>query len=228
MTIHAWKGYKDFAWGHDELSPSSKQPHDWHPPLILLHTPIDSLDTLFIMNLTTEYTEAKNLILDTLDFNVITESVNFFETVIRIVGGLLSAYELDGDQRLLDKVVDLADRLMLAFDEDTGVKKPQPYARYSLAEVGSNQLEFQYLTDLTGNQTYAQKSLFIYEKLFKMKKPIPGLFPTFFQNSAQDLMTADQEYTLGGNADSFYEYLLKMYLATGEQHYFDVYSESAE
>lgn len=26
--LHAWEGYKMFAWGHDELKPVSKQPND--------------------------------------------------------------------------------------------------------------------------------------------------------------------------------------------------------
>jgi len=45
---HAWKGYKDYAWGHDHLKPISRQPHDW---LHLGLTLIDALDTLWIMGL---------------------------------------------------------------------------------------------------------------------------------------------------------------------------------
>ena len=26
--LHAWNGYKQFAWGHDALKPLSKQPRD--------------------------------------------------------------------------------------------------------------------------------------------------------------------------------------------------------
>lgn len=46
---HAWKGYKDFAWGHDHLKPISQTYNDWfHLGLTI----IDSLDTMYIMGLT--------------------------------------------------------------------------------------------------------------------------------------------------------------------------------
>jgi Glycosyl hydrolase family 47 len=45
---HAWKGYKKFAWGHDHLKPISGAYHDWfHLGLTI----VDSIDTLYIMNL---------------------------------------------------------------------------------------------------------------------------------------------------------------------------------
>src|SRR3954452_7068595 len=28
--LHAWRGYVRYAWGHDELRPLSKKPHDWY------------------------------------------------------------------------------------------------------------------------------------------------------------------------------------------------------
>lgn len=46
--IHAWKGYKDFAWGHDELRPLSKSYSEWFGLGLTL---IDALDTMWIMGL---------------------------------------------------------------------------------------------------------------------------------------------------------------------------------
>lgn len=47
--LHAWKGYKTYAWGHDHLKPISQIYNDWfHLGLTI----IDSLDTLYIMGLT--------------------------------------------------------------------------------------------------------------------------------------------------------------------------------
>jgi hypothetical protein len=43
-------------------------------------------------------------------------TVSFFETVIRILGGLAAAHDLSGDAALGDKARDLADRLLPAFD----------------------------------------------------------------------------------------------------------------
>lgn len=46
--LHAWKGYKTYAWGHDHLKPISQTSNDWfHLGLTI----IDSLDTMYIMGL---------------------------------------------------------------------------------------------------------------------------------------------------------------------------------
>lgn len=45
---HAWKGYKDFAWGHDELKPISKSYNEWFGLGLTL---IDALDTMWILEL---------------------------------------------------------------------------------------------------------------------------------------------------------------------------------
>lgn len=45
---HAWKGYKDFAWGHDELRPLSKSYNEWFGLGLTL---IDALDTMWILEL---------------------------------------------------------------------------------------------------------------------------------------------------------------------------------
>ena len=44
--LHAWNGYKKYAWGHDDLMPLSKKPKDWYGADALM-TPVDSLDTLY-------------------------------------------------------------------------------------------------------------------------------------------------------------------------------------
>lgn len=45
---HAWKGYKKFAWGHDNLKPISEGYHDWFGLGLSI---VDSIDTIFIMGL---------------------------------------------------------------------------------------------------------------------------------------------------------------------------------
>ena len=62
----AWKGYRTYAWGEDELLPHSHQSSRWFGLGLTL---IDSLDTLHIMGLEEELGEARewvgrNLILD--------------------------------------------------------------------------------------------------------------------------------------------------------------------
>lgn len=46
---HAWNGYKENAWGHDNLKPVSGMAYDWFS---LGLTIVDALDTAFIMGLT--------------------------------------------------------------------------------------------------------------------------------------------------------------------------------
>lgn len=45
---HAWTGYRKYAWGHDHIKPITKKYQDWFN---LGLTIVDSLDTLWIMNL---------------------------------------------------------------------------------------------------------------------------------------------------------------------------------
>lgn len=45
---HAWKGYKQFAWGHDHLKPISEGYHDWFGLGLSI---VDSLDTMYMMGL---------------------------------------------------------------------------------------------------------------------------------------------------------------------------------
>jgi hypothetical protein len=63
-------------------------------------TPVDAFDTMILMGLTAEATEAKDLILSRLNFDLDME-VQHFEVTIRILGGLISAQQLEGDPAFL-------------------------------------------------------------------------------------------------------------------------------
>ncbi len=58
--IHAWEGYKKYAWGHDALKPLSKSYKDWYG-VSLYMTPIDAFDTMKLMKLDKQAQEAKQL-----------------------------------------------------------------------------------------------------------------------------------------------------------------------
>src|SRR5439155_9315013 len=96
--LRAWKAYETYAWGHDELKPLSRAPRDWHGDSLLV-TPVDALDTLILMGLTDEADKAKALILERLAFDR-GITVKNFEITIRLLGGLLSCYQMTGDARL--------------------------------------------------------------------------------------------------------------------------------
>ena len=46
----------------------------------------------------------------------VNEELNVFETTIRYLGGLLSAYDFNGNKALLSKALELGDMLYAAFD----------------------------------------------------------------------------------------------------------------
>jgi len=87
--LHSWRAYERYAWGHDELKPVSRTPHDWYGNESLLMTPVDSLDSLVLMGLTEEAEKAKAVIVEKLSFDK-DVSVKNFEVTIRLLGGLLS------------------------------------------------------------------------------------------------------------------------------------------
>ena len=112
----SWDGYKKNAWMKDELSPvsgASRSPFcGWAATLV------DSLDTLWIMDLKEEFEKATEAV-ETIDFTTsIRNDIPLFETVIRYLGGLVAAYDISGGNYriLLDKAVELAEVLMGAFD----------------------------------------------------------------------------------------------------------------
>ena len=109
-----WKSYREQAWLEDELAPVSGGGRStfggWAATLV------DTLDTLWIMDLKSEFEEAVEATIR-IDFaETIADEINLFETTIRYLGGFLSAYDLSRDARLLDKSLELADMLYAAFD----------------------------------------------------------------------------------------------------------------
>lgn len=98
---HAWTGYRQFAWGHDNLKPNTKRASDWFG---LGLTIVDSLSTMIIMNLKDHVEEARNWV-ETSFRTDVDEKVSLFEVSIRVLGGLLSAHYLSGDKVYLTKAV---------------------------------------------------------------------------------------------------------------------------
>src|SRR5438445_1992514 len=111
----AWGHYRARAWGKDQIKPlsggfESFPLKDHHLGLTL----IEALDTLWVMGLDDEFRYGVEWVKANLDFDVDGE-VSVFETSIRLVGGLLSAWHACGDPVLLAKARDLADRLLPSF-----------------------------------------------------------------------------------------------------------------
>ncbi|KAJ8413840.1 hypothetical protein AAFF_G00064380 [Aldrovandia affinis] len=221
---HAWRGYKEFAWGHDELKPVSKSYGEWFNLGLTL---IDALDTMWIMGLKEEFEEAKTWVATELSFSKNVD-VNLFESTIRILGGLLSTYHLTGDALFLDKAKDIGSRLMPAFRtpskipySDVNIGKgtahaPRWTSDSTVAEVTSIQLEFRELSRLTQDPRYRDAVDEVMKHVHKLEGKHDGLVPMFINtNSGQ--FTHLGVYTLGARADSYYEYLLKQWVQGGKQ-----------
>lgn len=227
--LHAWKGYKTYAWGKDSLHPVSKSGSDDFLGMAI--SIVDSMDTALIMGLDDIFEEQYAWVVKNLKFGD-QENINVFETTIRVVGGLLSAYALSGRQPLLDFADDLATKLLPAFQSKTGIpygtlglksgKKYNPsWVQHasSVAEAGTLQLEFRYLAKLTGKREYRERV----DRVFRFfegrmqdsrsNDVLDGLFPMFVHPETGDVK-GNPIITFGARGDSLYEYFLKTYIQT--------------
>lgn len=236
--LHGWSNYKQYAWGTDELVPSEKKGKDW---MGLGATIVDSLDTLYIMGLMEEYQEARDWIANDLDFDSTKlKHISTFETTIRSLGGMLSAYGLTGDRMYIQRSKDLGSRLLKAFngndlmpmgtvDLKSGEAKPIGWAsgKAILSEVGTLQMEFFYLAVIAEDPKYAEKVLKVFDHLDAQEKP-NGLY-SIYVNMKNGHMKHGR-VTLGALGDSYYEYLMKMYLLTNKQipKYKRMYNEAID
>ncbi|XP_055036573.2 endoplasmic reticulum mannosyl-oligosaccharide 1,2-alpha-mannosidase [Misgurnus anguillicaudatus] len=221
---HAWKGYKAFAWGHDELKPISRTHAEWFGLGLTL---IDALDTMWILDLKEEFAEARKWVETELSFSKNVD-VNLFESTIRILGGLLSTYHLTGDTLFLDKAKDIGFRLMPAFKtpskipfSDVNIGKgtahpPRWTTDSTVAEVTSIQLEFRELSRLTQDPQYQKAVEEVTKQVHKLEGKHDGLVPMFI-NTNSGKFTRKGAFTLGARADSYYEYLLKQWLQGGKK-----------
>src|SRR2546426_2190385 len=132
--LHAWNGYKKYAWGHDDLKPLSRTFHDWYAEPLLM-TPVDALDTMILMGFDKEAKTTRDYIATHLSFDKDIYVQNF-EITIRLLGGLLSSYQMTGDKRLLNLEEDLGNRLLPVFDSPTGL--PYRYVNLKTGKVRGN------------------------------------------------------------------------------------------
>ncbi|KAI9037907.1 glycoside hydrolase family 47 protein [Aspergillus affinis] len=227
---HAWKGYREHAWLRDEVSPLSGNFREtfagWGATLV------DSLDSLVILGMQHEFEEALEA-LDHIDFTTThAVQINVFETNIRYLGGFLGAYDLTNGSYpiLLKKAIEVAELLYGSFD--TRYRIPQsrwewtrsaegmgihPSRNTITAEIGSLNLEFTRVSQLTGDSKYydaAQRLTNILEET-QARTKLPGLWPITF--NGEDMIFSDNRFSVGAMADSTYEYLPKAHMLLGAQ-----------
>jgi len=157
-------------------------------------------------------------------------TISVFETTIRVLGGLLSAHVLLADKvvpeapeswayddELLHLAEDLAERLLPAFETETGI----PYHRVNLrhgversesrktctAAAGTLLVEFGVLSRLTGRRVFEDKARTALFALWERRNPSTGLVGnTINVQTGQWLLSKTGS---GPGVDSFFEYLQK-------------------
>ncbi|KAG8696566.1 mannosyl-oligosaccharide alpha-1,2-mannosidase, partial [Ceratobasidium sp. 395] len=180
---HAWSGYERDAFGCDDYHPVSRTGSNLTTNRGVGYMIVDSIDTMLIMgkDLSAEYRRARDWIAKELDFER-DGRYSTFEITIRVLGGLLSAYALSGNDAIyLQRAQELADRLLPAFNTPHGLPVPnvnfhgEPNPNWSAepvstAEASTLQLEFRYLSHITGKDVYWRTA----EKVMKVVKDALG------------------------------------------------------
>jgi mannosyl-oligosaccharide alpha-1,2-mannosidase len=239
--LRSWNSYKEKAWMRDELAPVTYKGVDtfggWGATLV------DTLDTLWIMGLKKEFYEAVEAVA-AIDFgDCESHTISVFETTIRYLGGLLSAYDLSQEKVLLEKAVQVGEMLYRAFDTPTHMpldrlslkdaKKGEGFeadGSISFAAVGSLTMEFIRLAQITSENKYydAVARITSFFDQAQNSTRIPGLFPTWMNAHSMDI-SFDRSFTLGAMSDSSYEYFPKTFALLGglEPVYEKIYKDSA-
>ena len=228
-TLRSWRAYKQYAWGHDALKPLSRTHEDWYEhPLYI--SPIDAYSTLKLMGLDSEAMEIERYVVDSLSWDKDVDA-KVFEVNIRILGGLLSMYDMTGNPKVLAKTVDFADRMLPAFNTPTGIPTYNVNLRtgkqsgdtVNVAEAGTNILELGILSYYTKDPKYyaagRKATLAIHNR--RSKLGLPGT----------DINVRTGEWTnrsasICAGVDSYYEYLIKAARLFGDTTIVRVWDEA--
>ncbi|CAL5873574.1 uncharacterized protein PFLUO_LOCUS7854 [Penicillium psychrofluorescens] len=224
-----WKAYHDLAWTTDELSPISglgvNTMGGWGATLV------DILDTLWIMDMHREFDEAVAAVSQISFEDTPAPEINTFDINVRHLGGLLGAYDLSGDRRLLKKAIEVGDMLYAAFDTPNrmpithwdfhrAARQDEQLAEETAlaSELSSFTLEFTRLSQITRDSKYfdaANRIMVRFDQQQDMSQ-LPGMWPGIV-NAREERLSSGNVFTLGAEADTLYEYLPKAYALLGGQ-----------
>ncbi|KAF8527437.1 glycoside hydrolase family 47 protein [Hysterangium stoloniferum] len=227
------------AFGSDEYHPIEQSGTNLSEAGGIGYTVVDAIDTMVLMGLQEEELRAREWVEKHMDLDR-DGNFNMFETTIRVLGGLLSAHHLTNAPIYLDRAVELADRLMPAFDTSSGipwslinlgrregVPDEDNQGLSSTAEAATLQLEFKYLSYLTDNDSYWRAAEKVMD-VIKQNRVAPGLAPILISPAQGQFVTS--AIRLGSRGDSYYEYLLKQHLQTDRKEpvYREMYDDAME
>jgi len=237
MMKDAWDDYERYALGENELRPVSKTGHTGSifGDAKIGATVVDSLDTLYMMGLDAEYQNARDWVDKFLDFDTVKASMSVFETNIRFLGGLLTAFAFTGDEMYKEKALQLGNKMLPAFNSPSGLPygyinfttgiPPNPQSALVLSEFGTLHLEFYYLSEITGNPIFKEKVDKV-RQVIKQATKVNGLYWDFW--SAETGQFVSEHVSIGALGDSFYEYLLKAYIQLGDTEARQMYDDAMD
>ncbi|WAR61832.1 hypothetical protein PtB15_12B524 [Puccinia triticina] len=235
----AFDDYMKFGFPGDEVRPLTKTARNtrngWSATLV------DSLDTLLVMNLQDRFTQG---VADTLkiDFSKSNteDGVSIFESTIRYIAGILSAYELSGatNAALLDQARKLGDRLLVCWQDDQqnlpfpfldfATNKPVVRDFISAASAGSLIMEFDRLSFYTRQPKYLQYATKAVQTIIRTPSSLPGLPGLVFGVKNQTILSDFS--TWGSGTDSYMEYLLKygMLIDNKDPSYYQTWQQAVQ
>jgi mannosyl-oligosaccharide alpha-1,2-mannosidase len=221
--LRAWNAYQQLAFGRDELLPVAGVGSDFfaegHPVGLTI---VEALDTLFLMELDDDLRRGVLWCEQNLSFDIDAD-FQVFETIIRMVGGLLSGFHATGRRSLLKLATDLADRLLPAF---TASPTGAPYRFVNLrtgavsgpenvlAEIGTNVAEFGDLTRLTGDPKYLDASKRAFRAVVDRRSALDLVGTTF---NVETGAWVNHTATIDPPVDSFFEYLFDGFDLLGDR-----------
>ncbi|KAJ7485373.1 seven-hairpin glycosidase [Mycena latifolia] len=216
LFVTSYNAYKEFAFGHDDLSPVSESFSDgrngWGASIV------DAMPTMVVMGLEDIFEEAVNFS-SQIDFSKsqTSDTVSLFETTIRYVAGLLSSYELSGEKYpiLVTKAQEVADKMAFAWVGSNDI--PYGFMDFStntptistsnIAEAGTLSLEWWALSKYTNNATYGDLTARSVKHIANLAAPLPGLAAQGIDPTSGNFVGG--YVTWGGGSDSYFEYLVK-------------------
>jgi mannosyl-oligosaccharide alpha-1,2-mannosidase len=248
--------YERSAFGYDVLRPINDDGVNEDSTAGFGATIVDAMSTMHVMDLARQNGVVKHVSqpaapygralqhVKSLDFSMTHTNyegyavgvVSPFELTIRYIGGMLSAYQLGGENAkesfLVEQAATLADILTKAWPQGSQLparkfnlnsRRPVLSEPTTLADAGSLTLEWHMLSQMTGNETYGRMAKGAVDKILATQAVFPGLYAqTIWPHNGR----RSRDYvTWGGGTDSFLEYLIKYPLLIGDrQHsYLNVY-----
>lgn len=255
MFYHGYRNYMEHAYPWDELKPLSCSGRRWDrrergdlDDVLggFSLTLVDSLDMLAVLGDRDEFARAVKLISSSVSFDR-DVTVSVFESTIRVIGGLVSAHMLASPEyfgmmdeseyngELLDLAEELGRRLLPAFETPTGIPVHRINLRHGVlprdraanltcpAAAGSLLVEMAYLSRLTGDESFEERAKQAVVAIWDRRSDLDLLGSSIEVGSGKWIYSHGG---IGAGLDSFFEYLLKYHLISGDSEWLAMFNAS--